>query len=83
MSGEQRGPAVSNLPTTLRGRDERKIYLEAKTDKAGTGGVGPGFIGLLVYSTIIESSIIRFGSAASLRPVGAYAPEGPIGLINL
>lgn len=46
MSGEQRSPAGSNLPTTLGGRDEmtrasiglqdlrRKIYLKAKADKA-------------------------------------------------
>jgi hypothetical protein len=46
MSGEQRSPAVNNLPTTLGGRDEmikasiglqdlrRKIYLKAKSDKA-------------------------------------------------
>ena len=46
MPGEQRDPAVNNLPTTLGGRDEmikasislqdlrRKIYLKAKTDKA-------------------------------------------------
>ena len=45
MSGERRGPAVSNLPTRLGGRDEmikasislqdlrRKIYVKAKTDK--------------------------------------------------
>ena len=45
MTGERRGPAVSDLPTTLGGRDEmikasislqdlrRKIYLKAKTDK--------------------------------------------------
>ena len=44
-SGEQRDPAVNNLPTTLGGRDEmikasislqdlrRKIYLKAKSDK--------------------------------------------------
>ena len=43
--GEQRDPAVNNLPTTLGGRDEmikasvglqdlrRKIYLKAKSDK--------------------------------------------------
>jgi hypothetical protein len=48
---EQRDPAVNNLPTTLGGRDEmiktsirlqdlrRKIYLKAKADSAGTGGV--------------------------------------------
>ena len=45
MSGEQRNPAVNNLPTTMGGRGEmikasirlqdlrRKIYLKAKTDK--------------------------------------------------
>ncbi len=44
-SGEQRAPAVNNLPTTLGGKDEiikassslqelrRKIYLKAKSDK--------------------------------------------------
>ena len=54
MSGEQRGPAVNNLPTTLGGRDEmikasidlqdlrRKIYLKVKTESVGTDGVGPG-----------------------------------------
>jgi hypothetical protein len=52
-SGEQRDPAVSNLPTILGGRDEmikassdlqdlrRKIYLKVKADSAGTGGVRP------------------------------------------
>ena len=39
---------------------------------AGTGGVGSGFTGLLVYSMIIESSIMRLESAAGL-----------VGLINL
>lgn len=46
MSGERRDPAVSNLPTTWRGKGEmrkapislqdlrRKIYLKAKADKA-------------------------------------------------
>jgi len=46
MSGEQRDPAVSVLPTTLGGRDEmtktsislqdlrRKIYQKAKADKS-------------------------------------------------
>jgi len=45
MPGEQRDPAVNNLPTTLGGRGEmikasislqdlrRKIYLKAKSDK--------------------------------------------------
>ena len=52
--GEQRDPAVNNLPTTLGGRDEmikasiglqdlrRKIYLKVKTDSVGTGGVWLG-----------------------------------------
>jgi len=53
MFGEQRDPAVNNLPTTLGGRGEmiktsislqdlrRKIYLKVKADSAGTGGVRP------------------------------------------
>ena len=32
---------------------------------AGTGGIGLGFTGLLVYSMIIEPSIIRLESATS------------------
>jgi hypothetical protein len=46
MSGEQRSPAVNDLPTTLGGKGEmikapislqdlrRKIYLKAKSEKA-------------------------------------------------
>ena len=44
----------------------RKIYLKVKTDSAGTGGVGPGFMKLWDCFTITEFVIIGLESAASL-----------------
>jgi hypothetical protein len=77
-SGEQRDPAVNNLLTTLGGWDEmikssiilqdlrRKIYLKAKSDSTGTGGVGPGFTILWDCFMIMEFVTIKPESAASL-----------------
>ena len=65
MSEERRGLAVSNLPTTLGGRDgmkkasinlqdlRREIYLKGKADSAGTGGVEVSCIGLESAASLI------------------------------
>ncbi len=44
----------------------RKIYLKAKSDSTGPGGVGPGFTILWDYLMIMEFVTIKPESAASL-----------------
>ena len=84
MPVERRGPNANGLPTTVGGKGEmikapislhdlrRKIYLKAKADSTGIGGVGPGFTRLWGYSMTTGYNITGPESTASL-----------IGLINL